>query len=832
MESMTDAPVALLRHQYTRQSEQIRERFLNDHDARRALTDLTREVDLVIRQVSSRHINQAEFCAVAIGGYGRGELYPCSDVDLLFLYPYSLGTPARRAIKAALHDLWDLNFDLGHQVWSLKDLKALGLDHLEFVLALLDARAVAGNLVLWQELSEGILPAFLKKYRNKLSEKISRFRKERHRQHEDTIYQLEPDLKQAPGGLRDYLAGKWLLRLHDQHLFLPYSAADVERAHDFLSTLRVFLHIVTRRPQNQLTHRLQEELARQMGFSRSSAKSGVETLMKDYFLNARVLYGFCAKAVEGRNAGSNRGRIDIPSSQILKNAEAVLDVFHESLAKNRPLADSTRQAILNSLSSLSDKSDFPALRPLICDLFKPRPGLYQILTEMYELGVLELLFPEFATIRARVIRDLYHKYTVDEHSLLAIRNIEDLVSTRENSDKPFQGLLTETPDTELLTLSLLLHDVGKSQEEGHVDRGARMAASTLRRFQFPRQDHETILFLIRHHLAMSSVMFRRDLESEDEIRRFVDVIKDPTRLRLLCLMTYADIKAVGPGILNQWKKDLLWQLYVSAYRNLTFGYGQERIEEEDVGEKLLAGLPADLDPERFEQFLEGFPRRYLVTTPAREVYRHYRLASQLKGEYLVQFSLVERGTHHELCVVTPDRYFLFAKIVGLLSYFDMNILRGYGFSNRRNTVLDFFQFDDTRRVFGLNPEEKERFKQLLIQAVRDQLSVERLLERKEKSLVFQTVVSSFPPSVYFEKESPADYTIMEIIAPDSIGLLYWIGREISALRCNIELVLINTEGDKAVDVFYLTRQESRLQPEVQRELERRILRSLETKRGA
>lgn len=823
---MTDAPIALLRRQHTQRRQQILERFLKDHHTGRALLDLTQEVDRVTRQLSSRYVSQADFCAVAIGGYGRRELYPCSDVDLLFLYPFTPHTPAPQAIKILLHNLWDLNFSLGHQVWSLKDLKTLNLNHFEFVLALIDGRSVAGNDALWQQLHQVILPAFLKKYQRRLWKKILQARKDRHRLYEDTIYQLEPDLKQAPGGLRDYLAGKWLLQLGDQRTFFPYSKVEVERAHDFLRTLRVFVHLLTRRPQNRFTHQLQEQVAEQMGFSENSTKSGVEALMKEYFLNARVLYGFCGKIVDERRTKPTQDQIEIPHFETLTSAEAVLDIFRQSLLNGYPLEDRARSAIVKSLSCFSQADQLPALRPLVCDLFRPRPGLYQALTEMYELGILEVLFPEFATIRARVIRDLYHKYTVDEHSLLAIKNVEDLLSTEDLSDQRFHSLLAETADPELLTLSLLLHDVGKCQEEKHVERSAVMAASALRRFQFPEQDLETILFLIRHHLAMSSVMFRRDLESEDEIRRFVDRVNDPDRLRLLCLLTYADIKAVGPDTLNQWKKDLLWQLYLSAYRQLTFGYGQERIEEEDVGEKLLAQLPTEMDPANFEQFLEGFPRRYLVTTPAAEVYQHYRLASRLDREDAVQISLTDRKSHYELCVVTPDRYFLFAKIVGVLSYFDMNILRGYAFSNLQDTVLDLFQFNDTRNVFQLNPREKEHFEHLLIGVVKDQVLVEDLLERKEKSVVFQPPIAPFPSSVYFENEYPEDYTIMEIIAPDSVGLLYRISREISRLRCNIELVLINTEGGKAVDVFYLTYQGIRLQAELQQELTRRILDSL------
>jgi len=288
-------------------------------------------------------------------------------------------------------------------------------------------------------------------------------------------------------------------------------------------------------------------------------------------------------------------------------------------------------------------------------------------------------------------------------------------------------------------------------------------------------------------------------------------------------MTYADIKAVAPGTLNDWKKDLLWQLYVAAYNKLTLGFGQERIEEEDVGERLLADLPPELDADDFERFLEGFPRRYLNTVPAREIYEHFRLASELSAANPVQLRLTGRDDYYELCTVTPDRYYLFAKIVGLLSYFEMNILRGYGFSNRRNTVLDLFHFHDTRRVFALNPEEKTRFLHLVKQAVGDEVSVEKILAGKEQSLIFRPVGPSFAPTIHFEDEFAENYSIMEIVAPDSLGLLYRIGREISKSRCNIELVLISTEGNKAVDVFYLTLEGKKLPLELEQQLKEQII---------
>jgi [protein-PII] uridylyltransferase len=821
-ESMS-AGLPAIRQNYAERWEEARSRFMLDRDAGLALSALTDATDEVIERVYRSHGAQSPLGLLAIGGYGRRELYPFSDVDLLFVYDTPDKELVEKAITSILHDLWDSKLHVSHQVWGVDELRALAIEDFEFVLALLNGRNVAGDAALGRLVLDEILPEFLDRRSIDLIGRVVEATQIRHASYRETIYQLEPDIKQSPGGLRDYLTGKWLLRLGGPVTFFPYSESEIEGAHLAMARLRILLHFLRGRLQNQLTHRMQEEIARALGYSEQLLQSGVESIMMEYFLNARILNAFCRKTIEKARAAPGRAaELELQPGATVGSLEKAVELFRRSIEEGLPLGDGARTAIVEALPSISQTISFPQLRPVVRELFKPRPGLYRALADMYELGLLDLLFPEFGSIKARVVRDFYHKYTVDEHSLLAIKSVEELLSD-VGSDGRFRSLLQDSADGDLLTIALLLHDIGKSREGAHVDRSAGMAARALRRFQFGREEMDTVLFLIRNHLAMSSVVFRRDLEDPEVVRRFVDIVNEPERLRLLCLLTYADIKAVGPGTLNQWKKDLLWQLYVAAYKKLTLGYGEERVEDEDVGERLLAGLPPDQDVDEFERFLEGLPKRYLMATPASEIYEHFALASRLSPENPVQVSLTDRGGYYELCTVTPDRFYLFAKIVGLLSYFEMNILRGYGFSNRRNTVVDLFHFHDTRRVFALNPEERERFLELLTRAVRDEVSVESRLASKEQSLVFRPVGPAFPPTVRFEEEYADTYSIMEIVAPDSIGLLYRIGREISELKCNIELVLISTEGNKAVDVFYLTYQGAKLSPELRERLHERIV---------
>jgi [protein-PII] uridylyltransferase len=826
MRTMSSVPKEL-RRIYEDKRKKIREDFFRTLDGPAALEALTAVVDDLAQSVFERQ--PGPFCVLATGGYGRREFYPHSDVDLLFLHEESGGNEVERAISFMLHDLWDAGLVLGQQVWTTREISEPDALDPDSLLSLVDARLVAGSEDIGNRFLGAILPGLIGERRRHLLDHLVAATRERHNQAQDTIYQLEPDLKQSPGGLRDHLTAAYINMIREPALELSQPLEDIRAAHGFLSRLRVLLHFVKGRNQNQLTHRVQEELVGHLGYGRGDPRSAVESLMKEYFLNARILHGWCVRSLESVSREQGTPRIEWSAAQDgprLRDAEAMLALFQRSLYEDLPLGESARRAVIEGLTAASTSLGAPGVRQLLRDILRPRPGLYRTLSEMYELGVLELLIPEFGGIKARMVRDFYHRYTVDEHSLLTIKSIEELLAAENPAERRFRSLLEEIPSPELLTLSLLLHDVGKSREGAHVDRSARMATRVLRRLRFDSEEMDQVLFLIRQHLAMSSTVFRRDLEDGDTVGRFADLVRDPLRLRLLTLLTFADIKAVGPGVLTEWKKDLLWQLYVAAYNKLTLGFGDERIEDEGADERLLRALPEDLDKEGLRYFLEGFPRRYLNSVSPQQVYRHFQLSAGLSAENPLRADITDCGSHYELCVVTPDRYYLFAKIVGLLSYFEMNILRGYGFSNRQNRVLDFFQFHDTGGVFRLNPGEKDRFRELLGEAVREQLSVERLLEGKERSVIFRPLAPPFPPSVFYDEEHSREYTILEIVAPDSIGLLYRVGTAISQCRCNIELVLISTEGSKAVDVFYLTHEGKRLDFRLRQELKERILSAL------
>jgi len=785
---------------------------------------------------------------IALGGYGRRQLSLQSDIDLLILFGARIGRDEERFLRAFLHPLWDLGVVVGHQVRELDEFADLETDNPEFLLALLDARLVAGAAPLFERLGAMFHTAATHAY---VLRSLMGLIETRHAQFNATLYQLEPDVKEAPGALRDLLAARTIAALTDPLLLRrgPADPGRFEEAEEFLLRVRSILHLEAGRNHNVLSHDLQERTADVLGYAGAEPRQRVERLMSDYFRHARAVgrtLEWARRAAPmpvGPNLGLSRDGIRFLDPVVAARTPASwIGAFQAAIDAGTEVTDEALSCIQQHLDRYraEDFTSEPRDRAALLRLLKPRPGLYARFSQMHDCGLLGRVFPEFEAIAWRVVRDFYHKYTVDEHTLLTIRNLERLVTTDEPSRERFKTVAAAVPSPELLVLALLLHDVGKWRDDEHAPESVRMAGDALDRLQLAPEARESVLFLIRNHLRMSMVAFRRDTEDPDIVREFAALLGTEDRLKMLCLMTLADIEAVSPETLTPWKEELIWRLYVDTYNHLTQRYADELIERNQAGlVELLAGRPADLPEAEVTQFLEGLPRRYLQLFPRDAIYRHVRLARDIRPDE-VHVSLEQTDTAGSpsrsrdgvpavwtLTVATLDKPFLFSNICGVLSSFGMNILRGQALTSPKGLVLDVFQFTDQERFLALNPDADAQLLHTLQDVVSGRSDVTVLLRGREESVLHWKGTRRVEPVVRTDNEASGRFTILDIIAGDALGLLYRISRVISQHGCDVHLVLISTEGEKAIDVFHITKAGAKLTEAEQRALTSDLQRALE-----
>ncbi|MGE0591524.1 MAG: HD domain-containing protein [Vicinamibacterales bacterium] len=793
-------------------------------------------VDAMLRQLfTDAGPPDSPVAVLALGGYGRRHLCLHSDIDLLILFGSRIGVPQERFLRAFLHPLWDLGVIVGHQVREIDELAELESDNPEFHLALLDARLVAGTRALFDQLESLIHQPHTHAY---VFRALLELIEDRHGRYNDTLYQLEPDLKEAPGGLRDLSAARIIAALSDPALLRrgPADPSRVDDAEDFLLRVRSMLHLEAGRNHNVLSHELQERAAERLGYPGPEPRQRVERLMSDYFRHARTVSRSLAWARRtapvpvGRNLGQSRDGIGfLDPVQAARAPVSWVEAFQVALDRGVEVSEEALGCIRQHVERYRAEDFFPRAREraALLRLLRPVPGLYSRLSEMHDCGLLGRLFPEFQAISWRVVRDFYHKYTVDEHTLLTIRNLERLGTSTVRERQRFRNLLLDLPSPELLVLSLLLHDVGKWRDDEHALESVRMAEHVLERMQVAPDARAMVLFLIRHHLRMSLAAFRRDTEDPEVVREFAALVGTEERLKMLCLMTLADVGAVSPETLTPWKEELLWRLYVDTYNYLTQRYADEVIERDEAGlTELQASRPSDIAETELARFLEGMPRRYLQLFSGEIIYGHARLVRGIRPDE-VHLSLEQSNEGvWTLAVATLDKPFLFSNICGVLSSFGMSILRGHAFTNPSDLVLDVFQFTDEERYLELNQDAQHQLMTVLQDVVSGRANVTDLLRGREQSL-FQRRTPRFEPVVHVDNQTSGHYTVVDIIADNALGLLHRISRVISQHDCGVELVLISTEGEKAIDVFHITKAGVKLSDDEQQALASDLQRTLE-----
>ena len=807
-----------------------------------AAEDYSTQIDRLLARIHAAASSQTEtpVALLAIGGYGRHHLCLHSDIDLLVLFGGPIAAAEERFVKALLHSLWDLGFDVGHQVRQLSELERAETDNPEFLVAVVDSRLVAGDSSVFQRF-DSLVHGPESVWRQPTLEALFGLVAERHRHFNATIYQLEPDVKEAPGALRDIAAIRTLVALTQPGTARSVPATSgrldeaLDEAEEFFLRIRSLLHLENRRNLNALSHDNQEAVAKRFGSPDAEVRGQVEALMSVYFHHTRIIARILAAAITeanpppsptttkpvGDNIQAGRDGIGfIDTVRASLQPRSWLSAFQAALDEGCPVSPEALAFVERHNDRYTSEGFFPGTveRDQFLHFLTPRPGLYERLSEMHESGLLGRMFPEFRKIYCRVIRDFYHKYTVDEHTLLTIRNLSELADPNATARPQFARVLAEVRRSELIVLALLFHDVGKWTNPNHAEESVRMARGPLRRLRVPPESIRTVEFLIQHHLQMSVAAFRRDSEDPEVARQFARLVGTEDRLKMLCLLTLADVQAVSPDTLTPWKENLLWRLYVDTYNQITLGYGDDVIATGQASiSRLQTHRPPDLSKHQVSEFLEGLPQRYLRLVDPRTVYDHIRQSRDLEPDE-IRLTLGKHDDIWELSVVTKDRPRIFSNVCGVLSYFGMDILRGQAMSNRQNVVLDLFRFVDADRFLELNESGPSELTRLLQDVVSGNVELAAMLKGREAAARAQRGKIRVRGLVHFDHHYSDRYTVLEIGGANQWGLLHRISRLISEHGCDIDLVLISTEGDRAIDVFHLTRNGAKLSPDMEQDL--------------
>ena len=843
-----------IRAAYKRGRDAVRERVESGIApglaAARALSALQDVTIQVLYDFATRHVYYASnpteserLAIVATGGYGRGLLAPGSDVDLLFVCPFKLTPWGESVIELILHTLWDLGLKVGHATRSLAECVRLGKEDMTIRTSLLEARFLWGDPALfdelrkkfWSEIATGNGRDFVQA---KLAERDAR-----HLRQGESRYLVEPNIKEGKGGLRDlqtlYWIGKYLYRVEDTSdlvhhgVFTKEEYNTFQKSEAFLWNVRCHLHYLAGRAEERLSFDMQPELAKRLGYLDPSLHRAVERFMRSYFLVAkdvgdltrifcaaleeqhrkrapalsRMLPGFLKPRSANDDFFVENGRLRARSGLFREDAVNLIRLFQIADAKSVDVHPQTLRTVTRSLDLIDDslRGD-PAANRLFLDILTSRNDPERALRRMNEAGVMGRFLPEFGRVVALMQFNMYHHYTVDEHLLFAIGNCARIERGELRKDHPLASeLIKRVKSREVLYVTMLLHDMAKGLPGDHSTIGAAMADTICPRLGLSAPETATVGWLVRHHLLMSDAAQKRDVSDPKTAQDFARVVQTPERLRLLLIVTVADIRAVGPGVWNGWKGQLLRELYFETETLISGGDStparSARISDAKAAlEKRIADLPQAARAHALSRHYDT----YWLAFDAEAHEFHARLMAEAdgKGEKLALGSRPDAMPGVTgIVVYTGDHPGLFSRLSGAISVSGGSIAGAKIFTTSDGYALDVFWVRDTEGgTFG-DTGRIARLKATILKTLGGEILPRKVLAARPMGK--RESAFKIASKVNFDNEASAVSTVVEVESLDRVGLLYEITRALSDMGLSISSAIITTYGELAVDVFYV-----------------------------
>lgn len=790
-------------------------------------------IDSVNNIIESK--DKINFFIAAVGGYGRRELYPQSDIDIVIISQKEDEEILKKVHQEVIVGLLDAKIEVGYAFREVRELPQDLEKDITIITSYLNARYLCGDYKLFEMWKNEVIKPYLKRIRVQYFKAKSEEYEKRLIKYNQSPYILEPNIKEGIGGLRDFHYINWLSRvaigqgdftgLYYLNIIDKRELDELNNAYIFLSRVRCYIHLFRYIKKETLTFELQEEVAKFLNYEDREDASSVELFMQDFYGHTHNVYTITKKIFHNLNIfinkkrylvkkeidagifleGYNGGEINLNPYRLDKNPRMLFKTFLYSKNLKKPVSFRT----LNIIKDISHKFVIfkwdEELKNILFKLLTPYDkNDFNVVMDMYYSDFLKIIFPEFQKIYHKMQFDAYHIYTIDIHSLYSVKNIFDFFEInrdkiREKIKKPY-----------LLVLAALLHDIGKGLGKDHSEKGALIVDDICRRLELSVEDRRLIVFLVKNHLLLSHIAQRRDISDLDFLRRaFDEHIKSRENFEYLYFLTLADLMSVGEGIFNHWKENLFKTLYLNFEKAIgakrkDYAYIEEygRLKREE-----LIGFLREKNSHALIPYVKYLPPNYIFTNDFNEIEKHLLIDREFRKsgkKYVVDIKPDYQNRVTEIIIASEDRKGLFYKLAGVMTYVGFNILSANINTRTNGSVLDVFYVDLGKREYEFDEYLNEKLINVLDEVLVEEKDIDEKVLRKTKGFHKKSIFKE-KDEVYFDNSSSDEYTIIDVFTKDHLGLLYEITKRLFQLNLDIYFSKITTLGERAIDVFYVKR---------------------------